>query len=100
MPNPLLHKSGVIFLILAFFAFLVYFLTGAGSVSLSKRAADENKWRGFLGVFWKVCVGLAVLSFANLLPRFVEDPAARMIDSVFASLAPIARKVPFLGGFI
>jgi hypothetical protein len=100
MDNPLLHKSGVIFLILAFFSFLAYFVTGAGSVSLSQKSADANKWRGFLSVFWKVCVGLAVLSFANLLPRFVEEPAARLIDSALAALGPIARKVPFLGGFI
>ncbi len=100
MPGELnlFHRAGTVFLLIAFLLFLIYFLLGAGQVSITSEGRP-SPWRNALRRSWQIVAFLAVVSYAGLLPAGVEAKGAAIVRSLLGMLEPIARKVPFIGGF-
>ncbi len=77
------HQAGVLFLLLTVIFFIIYFISGAGAVSTTKKEADKNAWKTILGRIWQICLFLSILSFAELLPASVESWAVGVLRPLF-----------------
>lgn len=98
MPNlNIFHKSGAFFLIVALVLCAAYFLLAAGNVNITSEGGGRSRFRKALRRICQFAVFFAVVSWAGLMPKPIEQKAEAMIDALGGMVGPVARKLPLIG---